>query len=548
MQDFIYRNRHWWGALTLLVATVGIYYQTDRYLDVEFSDESYYMQCGLELFDKLTLHWGPTYNLWYKLLSLFTDNPINLYYISFALTGAMVPLLLYWLLLRWRIPFVIACWISFCFMTSEQHVTTFARVTHFAVLLFLLSLIISTYLRSKTVKMALVLGGCLLASYARPELTFGLILMLIFYGWQWFRKRKQVQGKTHYVLLIFGGIVVVNMALSSWNSFELFGYKRDIIAFYDHYTLKMNMQKNDYAYWEYWDDIAEKYFGGKKQFTDVLTAYPKEVLRHVFFNMVLYVILLAKWTGNFILPFALTEEWNGFLYVAVVCLLSAILLVVWLPARRNRFKVLLQQHSENLIILALFGLPSLLACALIFPRFHYIYQQLPFFLLLLAILLQSLLPDKQMIAERLKIPALLLLLTVVLAGSPRIYRYDQFYIFKTYHETKPYSLCYKQLIPFLNQHEPERKHVLFSNVFMSHIFLNKNYEVRNPMLHKRMNVRFDEFMEKEGVDVILLNHQMYTDSHLYTDSTWTHFIQHYEDFGFRKIRVSADCDLEVLVK
>jgi hypothetical protein len=40
------------------------------HLDILLADEAEYLRNGLNLFDKIAKNWGPTYNIWYKLLSI----------------------------------------------------------------------------------------------------------------------------------------------------------------------------------------------------------------------------------------------------------------------------------------------------------------------------------------------------------------------------------------------------------------------------------------------------------------------------------------------
>jgi hypothetical protein len=44
------------------------------HLDILLADEAEYLRNGLNLFDKIAKNWGPTYNIWYKLLSFFQQT------------------------------------------------------------------------------------------------------------------------------------------------------------------------------------------------------------------------------------------------------------------------------------------------------------------------------------------------------------------------------------------------------------------------------------------------------------------------------------------
>lgn len=59
-------------------------------MDVLFWDESLYLSRGLSMFDHIPKDWGPSYSLWYKLLSYFISDRVELYYFNFKLTTILI--------------------------------------------------------------------------------------------------------------------------------------------------------------------------------------------------------------------------------------------------------------------------------------------------------------------------------------------------------------------------------------------------------------------------------------------------------------------------
>ena len=64
------------GSMLALVIS-GLKWATglQGHLDILLADEAEYLRNGLNLFDKIAKNWGPTYNIWYKLLSFFHLKP-----------------------------------------------------------------------------------------------------------------------------------------------------------------------------------------------------------------------------------------------------------------------------------------------------------------------------------------------------------------------------------------------------------------------------------------------------------------------------------------
>ena len=64
-------------------------------MDILFGDEAEYMRNGLDLFKIIRNDWGPAYNIWYKFLSFFKSDTIQLYYLNYALGSVLIGLLFF---------------------------------------------------------------------------------------------------------------------------------------------------------------------------------------------------------------------------------------------------------------------------------------------------------------------------------------------------------------------------------------------------------------------------------------------------------------------
>ena len=95
-----------------------------NHVDILLADEAEYLRNGLNLFDKVAKNWGPTYNLWYKLLSFITSDPISLYYLNYKIGAIGAAALLFLFLIRYRIHIAIAFLIAFCFLFSDVNISS----------------------------------------------------------------------------------------------------------------------------------------------------------------------------------------------------------------------------------------------------------------------------------------------------------------------------------------------------------------------------------------------------------------------------------------
>ncbi|HPH88020.1 MAG TPA: hypothetical protein PKV76_06075, partial [Chitinophagales bacterium] len=92
------------------------------HLDILLADEAEYLRNGLNLFDKIAKNWGPTYNIWYKFLSLFNSNPIELYYLNYKIGAIGTGVLLFVFLIRYNVHIAVAFLIGFCYLFSDINI------------------------------------------------------------------------------------------------------------------------------------------------------------------------------------------------------------------------------------------------------------------------------------------------------------------------------------------------------------------------------------------------------------------------------------------
>ena len=139
---------------SLIIIILGIYttYDVSRFSDILFWDETLYMEKGLKLWHSPSLDWGPFYNFWYKLLSYFTQDKIELYYLNIKILSTLLPLVLFIFLMVNNINPVLSFCVSILFMYSFMNLPVWPKVSHWCLIVFLVHMIIARYARNIYVK------------------------------------------------------------------------------------------------------------------------------------------------------------------------------------------------------------------------------------------------------------------------------------------------------------------------------------------------------------------------------------------------------------
>ena len=96
------------GILLIIICGIKVTYNLERYMDLLFWDESLYMARGTMMFHSIPRDWGPSYSLWYKLLSFFISDSVELYYFNFKFTTILFSISLFLLMLSCGVQRVFA--------------------------------------------------------------------------------------------------------------------------------------------------------------------------------------------------------------------------------------------------------------------------------------------------------------------------------------------------------------------------------------------------------------------------------------------------------
>ncbi|HRG35641.1 MAG TPA: hypothetical protein PK355_05120, partial [Chitinophagales bacterium] len=106
---------------------------------------------------------------------------------------------------------------------------------------------------------------------------------------------------------------------------------------------------------------------------------------------------------------------------------------------------------------------------------------------------------------------------------------------------------YKVLIKMLNERN-QHQHVIFSNILNLSMMADKNYTDFSAEQDYNNEQTFIEQLKARKVDNVLVTDFLLQDLRLKNDSTWQHFIQYPNKYGFVKKMPFKDCSTYLLYK
>lgn len=534
----IEKNRYQiaFSIFILLAAGIKLYYHMQQYMDIQFADEAAYIQFGLALFEKMNRNWGPLYAVWYKCLSYFTTSPILLYYINFAITSIAMSLLMFIFLIRLHLTPIVALFISFCILVSDLNVSVWPRVSHFCLMICLISLIISSYIKPVYYKCIAFTIACLLCAYARPEFYLSFMIMLLVSLATLYVNKQFLSKNDFYILSFLLLIIGLLHLIFRFPSNDFFGYNRGVAAFYQHYAWNYKMRTGaTFDAWLNWEDLAKKQFGDCNSILCVIKTQPGIFISNTLFNVRTYLLQLLK-VCSFIFPIGLFYGKKKQLALTIIVLFT---IVVLLFRKKSRviFIEKIKAYRFYLLLLFCFITPTLMSCLAVFPRDHYLYLQMPFYTIILVCIAAY--PFNKIKANKLSFTIFGVLLFL---ATPSI----QSFSFMQFNGDKQ-TLCNKKLVNFLENKYSSKPHTIFTNLPFVHGMLPNNFKEINTIFDKKKHMPFTHYVDSAKIDMVIVLPSLLRDPHISSDSTWKNFITNYEQAGFKK-EIFSDCDMYLLVK
>ncbi|MFN8237256.1 MAG: hypothetical protein U0T77_03725 [Chitinophagales bacterium] len=525
------------GILILFIAGIKWAWHLPSVMDITFGDEAQYLRYGTDLFHTVKKDWGPSYNIWYKCLSLFQSNPVKLFYLNYQVTGILIALTLYVFLIRYSVPSVISLWLSFCFLLSTTVIDTWPRVSHFAVIVLLLFLIAVRDIHSNAKKLLLISLAFYIAAYARPELFSSFLFISVATIYALFKERKDFKNWLP-VFIVVAVILLLNFLIYQLPANFYKGIDRTYIAFSQHYAINYVIEhKASFNPISEWIDFAYNTFGACTNFGCILKTHPELVLHNSLLNLQKYLLTLLQFVVHILFPAVIIGK--KIIQLGVLLFLLAIVsIVLFHKASRLRFLEQVRAHILLLFVLFLFGLPSMGASILIFPRQHYLLMHSILIIFIFALLLNSI-----SLIRRIHPLTTILLCSLLLMKSPTAANYSYYQL-----DRDSKNQCNRKLVEYISAQNDRKPHTVFSNHLSLSMLLPVNFSDFNTEYEYKPGMRFNEIVKEKKIDYIVVRDILLQEKLLSSDSTWTNFIRHPEASGFVKTSYCDSCESYLLVK
>lgn len=502
------------GAILIAISGWLMATPLRKAMDIFFLDETGYLVRGLNMFPKIPKLWGPVYCFWYKILSFIESTPVDLFYLNFGLISVLLGLVTYICLVRFRIIWPVALFLSMTLMLAPGNLTTFPKVSHFAVIMAWVGLAVIYFVRDNLSRYALIACLFLVMSYVRPE--FYLPFLIIFIGTLAlivFRRVQVTNLKLIGGLLV--GVIVLHIGLGIPLGVELRGYKRSFIAFGEHFSWNYSKWNDIPGYlWLTWESILAEVFGDSRSLSDALLANPAAMMQHWVYNLGIYTDRLSEWVTQLIIP---GKEVGVIWRLALILVLGSSLADKGI---RTRLFSRIRHHKALVVFLILLAFPAAMSSVLIYPREHYLIIQLPVFIWLLGEWLTALWMRLDQTKLRFVLPLALLAFLVLQFGDAR--RPSDYSYFEMRKEDgKLNNLNY---LAFLEEHAD----AMAGKTVLSHegdvrAFVKTDFEFINAL--DKTDQPFDEFLEEVNPDLIYFTQTIFENPNYLNDPTWVDFVE-----------------------
>ncbi len=513
----------------------------DAAFDLGLYDETNYLHRGLQFAQHGTLpppDWGPLYSFWYALLSVVQPDPVALYYLNHRVLVTLLAVGVYGALRAVRTPHWAAAVVAFWALIANFNVFTWPRVTLFALLIILGTLMIAATLRSPALQWTVAAFGALLAAYARPEYFTVTLWCLVLLGvWAAIRARQGRLGAamSRRAWTAMGALIALGLLLVALLGVPVGGGERSMAAFRQHFSVNWVHWTN--ANLEPWTDhgvIIAEAFGPVDSIAAAAAANPALFTRHIRENVAgafKIAAQLVRYETSLLRPFWPDAPWRVQDEAAVVLGLLVGGLWVWmLRAARARRGMSAPAGTRSALLLwvaAGYIGAGLLSVVLIYPRSHYLITVLVLLVIVVAALLNRLRAGAPGAALRLA-PVLCLALFLLTPTFAQAHRYSQ-----------P-NLAVVRALRALDLPGPVN---LLEAQGGYHVYLGDHYHLVRPVTKTQP---FDRFLAENGVNLIVLSDRLRADSRLRDDPEWQAFLADSDARGWQRLP-TADTQRELLL-
>ncbi|HEX4572281.1 MAG TPA: hypothetical protein VH184_17745 [Dongiaceae bacterium] len=372
-----------YSLLPLFILAAGFYYYTQNFphiFDIALYDESGYMHRGeaAGLLNFSNYEWGPLYSLFYRAVSVFVGDPVDVFMVGglLVLSAAFLLGALSTQLLSGN-P-ILAVLLAALPLFAGVFVI-WPRVSFLVIAMLGAAIPLALRLGRTADKAALLTVVAFLLTFVRPEYITAFYLMLAiaaasFLWTLWSQGRVAPgSGRTLITLSAVPGLSIAAVAALAlaWSLPIPAGHGRAFMAFGQHYALRYVSDHGlPVSSWQTWLPIMAREFPGASTVGAAFQQAPGKVLH--FYGANLADMIEDIWqTGRQVI-----DRHALFFGVGAAILIAG---AVWQlrAVRRNRGPAWMPDAARSglavdLLLIGVLGLPPLLGCILVYPRLHYI--------------------------------------------------------------------------------------------------------------------------------------------------------------------------------
>jgi hypothetical protein len=492
-------------AAWILVLGLKFTYGLENVLDVGLHDETTYLYNGVRLtaLGFPVASFAPLYAVWYGLISLFTADRIQLYFLNYKLMTILPPVFTYLLLRLSRVPADRSLIFTWFVLIARINVNTCPRVAHFALMIILCTLALIGRRKSWLACYGLAATGALFVSYVRPEyfltclLSLALLLILSVREWKKLKRRHQ------YGLAIFGLIAAAFVTVLGFPMGG--GNHRSLVAFGQHFSLNwIRWNASDLNPWTNCPEILSRTFGPVRNMPEAAIRNFPAFFHHIACNCEIFLKRLPELILPVNCPINIL---NG---GTVVALMACVLI-----AFRSRVRQNLTVYKNLFIATVLFLLPSAVSILLIYPRDHYLLVPS----VLIAVTMTISLTSPQELKGKPTSPRSLFLL-----GALLFLLTPNFFL-----NRKEQPRPNLKVIRVIQKLKIDRPVNILETEGGYGVYAGDRF-CRIMEYHK--NLGFNDFLNKENIRMIVITEKLLKDTRFRHDPEWLDFLMNYSQYGY----------------
>jgi len=270
------------------------------------SDEAVYLRFGV-IERHVSQEWAPAYNLWYFILSKFTTDNIQLYYLNqqVLLFLSAVFLFLFLYLSNRNMNFAFVC--SSLFAILPWTIGVFPKISLFIFICLLAIACIVHFIKDILLKGAVIFAGMYFCIYIRSEFIIAFVLVGVWFFYHAIlniKERRIIVFKSVILLCVLIAVLTYLLGIISFKSMN--GMDKMYIAFLQHwgiyYTMTHANEFKNTTLHELYNTTFLEMFGQERTFVGIIKHQPLIVLKHILVNLFFSTKMMLKYFVDYMFP------------------------------------------------------------------------------------------------------------------------------------------------------------------------------------------------------------------------------------------------------